>query len=257
MIRRQATEVSAWVRRNGEALAEMPPSVIDTLWRGGFSPRTLYDLIPRGVKMNANAVAGFLEKRDLSHIESVNSAPARRYDIENVVFEWISANRARGGKNMTPEELARVRLDNFAEGVVEASRATTKGAAKGAMIGALLELPVTTVEQFLLVKGERKTPTEAALDAAKGVGKNAAGSAAGAVIFAGVALTGVSVAPVATPLVIIGGVVYVWAATDRIWRAARQAKLPASSLVEPPRGGPPVATLSELLKELEDDRSDR
>jgi hypothetical protein len=33
---------------------------------------------------------------------------------------------------------------------------------------------------------------------------------------------------------------------------------PASSPgSEPPRGGPPVATLSELLRELDDDRSDR
>ena len=213
--------IAAKVAAIPKALAEMPPSVIDTLWRGGFSPRTLYDRIPGGVKMNADAVARFLDKRDLSHIESVQNVPLRRYDIANVVFERISWNRARGGKNMTSWELVRVRLDNFAEGVVEASKATTKGAAKGAVIGALLELPVTTVEHFLLVKGEHKTPMQAALDAAKDVGKSALGGAGGAVIYAGIALTGVSVAPVATPLIIIGGVVYVWSATDRIWRAAR------------------------------------
>ena len=264
--------ITARVAAIPKALSEMPTSVTHRLWRGGFSPKTLYDLVPEGVKTNAEAVARFLEKRDLSHIESIQNVPARRRDIANVVFERISWNRARGGKNMTPGELVRVRLDNFAEGVVEASKATTKGAAKGAVIGALLELPVTTVEHFLLVRRERKTPSAAALDAAKAVGKSAAGGAAGAVIFAGIALTGVSVAPVATPLVIIGGVVYVWSATERIWRAARPADeqpdamladavqegwlTPASSPgSEPPRGGPPVATLSQLLEELDGDRS--
>ena len=319
MIRKQATEVAAWVRRNSEALAglsvdtrqrlselpddfldtlrearesfsvadaceailrgvregavpaaiaarvaatpkalaEMPHSVVDTLWRGDFGPNSLYELVPRGVKLNAESVANFLRKRDLSHKESVKNAPALKDDITNVVFEQVRSNRARGARDMTRWELVRVRLDNFAEGVVEASKATTKGAAKGAVIGALLELPVTTVEHFLLVRGERKTPTEAALKAAKGVGKSAAGGAAGAVIYAGIALTGVSLAPVATPLVIIGGVVYVWSATDRIWRAARPVAPPASSLPEPPRGGPPVAPLSVPLSELEDQRSDR
>ena len=319
MIRKQATEVSAWVRRNSEALAglsadtrqrlaelpddfldalreareslsvadaceaivravregavpaavaarvaatpkalaEMPQSVVDTLWRGDFGPNSLYRLVPRGVKMNAESVANLLKKRDLSHIKSIKNAPALKDDIANVVFERISWNRRRGGKDMTSWEIARVRLDNFAEGVVEASQATTKGAAKGAVIGALLELPVTAVEHFLLVKSDRKTPTEAALDAAKDVGKSAAGGAAGAVIYAGIALTGVAVAPVATPFVIIGGVVYVWSAIDRIWRAARPVAPPASSLPEPPRGGPPVVPLSVLLSELEDDRSDR
>lgn len=264
--------ITARVAAIPKALADMPTNVTHRLWRGGFSPKTLYDLVPDGVKTNAEAVARFLERRDLSHIESIKNAPARRRDIANVVFERVSWNRARGGEHMTPRELVRVRLDNFAEGVVEASKATTKGAAKGAVIGALLELPVTTVEHFLLVKRERKTPTEAAIDAAKAVGKSAAGGAAGAVVFAGVALTGVSVAPAATPLVIIGGVVYVWSATERIWRAARPADeqpdamladavqegwlTPASSPgSEPPRGGPPVATLSELLEELDEDRS--
>ncbi|WP_419947991.1 hypothetical protein [Candidatus Palauibacter sp.] len=319
MIRKQATEVSAWVRRNSEALtgltadtrqrlaelpddfldtlreareslsvvdayeailrgvreaavpaaiaarvaavpkalAEMPQSVLDTLWRGDFGPNSLYKLIPRGVKMNAESVANFLKKRDLSHIRSVKNAPALKDDIANVVFERVTWNRARGARDMTRRELARVRLDNFAEGVVGASKATTKSAAKGAMIGALLELPVTTVEHFLLVRREHKTPAEAALNAAKDLGKSAAGGAAGAVIYAGIALTGVSVAPVATPLVIIGGVVYVWSATNRIWRAAQSVAPPASSLPEPPRGGPPVAPLSVVLSELEGDRSDR
>lgn len=321
MIRKRATEVSAWVRRNSEALAglsadarqqlaelpddcldalraakdqfsateayetilrgvregavsaaiasqvatipktlaEMPPSVIDTLRqrRGNFSKEELFNLIPQSVKLKSESVDNFLGKRDLSHKKSVKNTPDLKDDITNVVFERVKWNRRRGGKDMTSGELARVRLDNFAEGVVEASKATTKGAARGAVIGALLELPVTTVEHFLLVKRERKTPTEAALAAAKDAGTSALGGAAGAVIYAGIALTGVSVAPVATPLVIIGGVVYVWSATDRIWRAARSVTPLVSSGSEPPRGGPPVATLRELLRDLDDARSDR
>ena len=264
--------ITARVAAIPKALSEMPPSVIDSLQRGGFSARTLYDRVPQGVKMNADAVARFLEKRDLSHIESVKNAPSRKYDLENVLFERVTWNRARGGKNMTPRELVRVRLDNFAEGVVEASKATGRGAVKGALIGALVELPVTTVENLLLVRGDRRTICEAALDAAKDIGKSAAGGAAGAAVYAGIALTGANLAPFAIPLVIVGGVVYVWSARNRTWRAARPAHeqrdamladavqegwlTPASSPgSEPPRSGPPVTTLSELLEELDADRS--
>ena len=124
---------------------------------------------------------GTIAKR-LSRLTSVQNAPELRSEITNVVFERMAWNRARGSDNMTKLELVRVRLDNFAEGVVHGAKATTAAAAKGAIVGALLELPISTVENLLLVRGRGKTLQEASVDVLKNVGKSAGAGAAGSVV---------------------------------------------------------------------------
>lgn len=223
----RAAAIGAWIPAVPRQLSQMPASVRDSLLarRGDFGAEALYDLIPQGVRMKTDAVAAFLEKRDLSHVESVRNAPELQSDITNVVFERMAWNRARGSENMTKLELVRVRLDNFAEGVVHGAKATTAAAARGAIVGALLELPISTVENLLLVRGHGKTLQEASVDVLKNVGKSAGAGAAGSILVTGIALVGVPVGTMAVPLAVVGGTMYTWSAVDRVWKARGPAGL--------------------------------
>ncbi len=218
----RAAALGAWFPAVPRVLAEMPRSISESLVarRGDFSAEALYDLIPDGVKTESARVADFLGKRDLSHIESVENAPHRESDIANVLFERMEWNRARGSENMTALDLSRARLDNFAEGVIAGVQATTAAATQGAIAASLLELPVTTVENFLLVKAKERTAAEAVEKVFRDIGARAVHGAAGTVVFTGIAMFGVPIHMVAMPLAVVGGTLYVWSASDRIWRAS-------------------------------------
>ena len=218
----RAAAFGAWVPAVPNALADMPAGVVDSLRarRGDFSAEALYDLIPNGVKTKTESVVEFLGIRDLSHIESAKNAPSLESEITNVIFERKPWNRARGSDNMTGLELARAPdWITSPTAMTQGAKATTVAAARGAIIGALVELPVTAVENFLLVKGNGRTLGQASKQVIKDVGKSAAAGAAGSVIFTGVALIGLPMGPIAVPLAIVGGTMYTWSAADRIWRA--------------------------------------
>lgn len=148
----------------------------------------------------------FLGERDVSHIKSRANRPDLAKDIENVLFEKRWWNRTRGSRNMTLWEVNCARLDNFAEGLAKGVRSTTVAAARGAVVGALLELPVTASENFLLVRARGKTRNEAWASVARNMGKSATAGAAGTIVVTGVAMIGVPMAPVATvPIAVAGG----------------------------------------------------
>ena len=217
-------------------LAQMPKEVWDKLGSRGtnISPEALYDLIPAGVKTRTDDVLAFLGKRDLSHILPKYLRPDLADDPSNVLFEKSWWNRRRGWRNMKRWEVTRARLDNFAEGVVKGARATTVAAARGAILGALMELPVTAAENLVLVKGRGKTRREAWKDVARDVGKSAATGAAGTVVATGIAMIGVSMAPaVAVPIAVVGSTLYTWSAAERIWKArARVGSSDAPTMLE-------------------------
>ncbi len=161
----------------------------------------------------------FLRERDLSHRISVNNDPSLEGEISNVVFERASWNRGRGAEDMTSLDLAKVRLDNFAEGVLACAHAASVAAARGAAVGALIELPVSTIENLLLVRCQGKTMRQASQQIVRDVGRSALVGAAGAAIFTGIAAIGLPVGKVAVPLAVVGGTLYTWSAAKRIWRA--------------------------------------
>lgn len=217
----RAAAIGAWIPAVPQQLSQMPASVRDSLLarRGDFGADALYELIPQSVRTQADHVHQFLGERDLSHIESVKNAPELESEITNVIFERMSWNRSRGSENMTKLELTRVRLDNFAEGVVQGAKAATTAAARGAIVGALMELPVSTIENIILVNGRGKTMGEASLQVLKDIGRSAVAGASGALVFTGVAMIGLPLGPVVVPLAILGGTMYTWSAADRIWKA--------------------------------------
>lgn len=212
-------------------LAQMPNVWQKLLTRGArleLTPEKLWKLIPEGVKTREADVMAFLGKRHLSHIKSQFRHPERASDVKNVVFEKWQWNLRRGGLDMEPSELARLRLNNFAEGVVKGARATTVAATRGAILAALMELPVSAAENVILVRGRGRTWREAWTGVARDVGKSAAAGAAGTVAVTGIAMIGVPMAPtVAVPIAVAGGTLYAYSSARRIWEA--RARVAAST----------------------------
>ena len=230
-------------------LAHMPTEVWRKLASRGtnISPEALYELVPAGVKTRTEDVLAFLGKRDLSHIKSKHLQPDLSEDLTNVLFEKRWWNRRRGSRNMKRWEVTRARLDNFAEGVVNGARATTVAAAKGAILGALMELPVSVAENLVLVRGKGKTKKEAWTDVARDVRKSAVTGAAGTVVATGIAMIGAPMAPaVAVPIAVVGSTLYTWSAAERIWKArANVGSVDAPAMLAPgldPDSAPDLST---------------
>ena len=187
---------------------------------GNIVPDKLFELIPNGVKLSKKHIMEFIKDRDVSHIKSIKNNPAKAGDVNNVVFELSWKNRARGSRNMSRAEVSSARFNNTITGIKCGFKTAVSTAAKGALFGALLELPITTVENILHVKNNRKSVGDARIDAAKDIGISAGFAGVTAAGFTGLSLLGVTLGPVVViPSVIIGGAVYTWSATDRIWKA--------------------------------------
>lgn len=213
-----SARIAAKWEKSPIALTEMKGYVKETLRnrRGTFTPEQLYELIPDAIKTSAQSTEEFLRSRDLSHIKSARSSPGQENDIANVIFEKMKWNRDRGSVNMTANELMRVHLDNFAESIMPALRAKGTAAIRGGLVVALLELPVATAENFILVRGQGKVWQDALQDVAK---KLAVSGISGTFVYVGIGMLGLPAGEVAVPLAIIGGTVYFWSAGERIWRA--------------------------------------
>ena len=187
---------------------------------GNIAPDKLFELIPDGVKLSEKHIVEFIKKHEVSHIKSIKNNPAKAGDVSNVVFEISSKNRARGSRNMSRAEVQSARFNNTITGIKCGLKTTVSTAAKGALFGALLELPITTVENILHVKNNRKSVGDARIDAAKDISISAGLAGVTAAGFTGLSLLGVTLGPVVViPSTIIGGAVYTWSATDRIWKA--------------------------------------
>ena len=185
---------------------------------GGIAPDKLYKRIPAGVKLREKDIVEFI-KREVSHIKSIKNNPAKAGDVNNIVFEIARKNRARGSRNMSRAEFQSARLNNTITGIKCGFKTAVGTAAKGALFGALLELPITVVENTLHVKNNRKSVGDARIDVAKDIGISAGFAGVTAAGFTGLSLLGVTLGPAVIPLTIVGGAVYIWSAADRIWRA--------------------------------------
>ncbi len=186
---------------------------------GGIAPDQLFNQIPLGVRLTEKRILEFLTNHDVSHRISIKNNSTKAGDINNVIFEAVSRNRARGSKNMSWREFQRTRFDNTVTSIKCGFKTAAGSAAKGALFGALLELPITTIENILHVKNNRKSVENARIDAAKDIGISAGFAGATAAGFTGLSLLGMTLGPVVIPLTIVGGAVYTWSATDRIWKA--------------------------------------
>ena len=197
------------------------PTVAETLANrtGGGTPEKLFDLIPMGVKFSEESILNFLKNHHVSHRISIKNDPTKAGNPNNVIFENPQINLARGPENMTPPEFQNAQLENLKIGIVSSGEAVLGSVARGALVAAVLELPITCIENVLHVRNNLKSVKEGVIDAAIDVGKIAFVGGAVAGVLTGLSLLGVTMETVAIPLIIVGGILYVWSATDRIWKA--------------------------------------
>lgn len=186
---------------------------------GGIAPEKLFNNIPGGVRLTKESISEFIDTHHVSHRISIKNAPTKAGDINNIIWENDQMNLARGSKNMTRAEFQKARLHNTAASIKYGFKNVAGATAKGALFGALLEMPITTIENILHVKNNRKNLKKAHIDAAKDIGISAGFSGATAAVFTVLSLLGVTLGPVVIPLTVVGGSVYIWSATDRIWKA--------------------------------------
>ena len=184
---------------------------------GGVTPDKLFDKIPTGVKLTEESILEFLKTHEVSHRISIKNNPNKAGNFNNVIFENSQVNRARGPKNMTRSEFQNAQSNIRHIGKVGAVKTMLGTVTRGALLAALLEFPITCFENVKHVKNNRKSYKEAFIDAVKDVSKNALGGGVVAGALTGLSLLGVTLGPAAIPLAIVGGVVYTWSATDRIW----------------------------------------
>ena len=178
---------------------------------GGVTPDKLFDKIPTGVKLTEESILEFLKTHDVSHRISIKNNPSKAGNSQ--------VNRARGSKNMTRAAYQNAKSKNAITNIKFGVKGAVGAAMRGALLAALLELPITCFENVMLVKNNRKSHKEALIDITKDVSKNALGGGAAAGALTGLSLLGVTLGPAAIPLAIVGGALYTWSAADRIWEA--------------------------------------
>ena len=152
-----------WILRSqvvGSVTAAIPltlkelPAVAQSLANraGRVAPDKLFDLIPTGVKLSEESIMAFLKTHDVSHRISIKNDPTKAGDINNVIFEPSSVNRARGSQNMSHTEFRKAQSDMAIKGIKYGIKNTVGAVTRGMLFGALLELPITVIENTLHVK---------------------------------------------------------------------------------------------------------
>ncbi len=200
-------------------LARLARNVNTRAIGGNLTGHDLLRKIPTGVRRQGDeAVRVFLDSHHVSHIKSVRNHPALAADPRNVLFEISASNLARGSRNMTLIESTMLRLRNAATSLSAARPAIFAAAGRGAMFGAIAELPVTAIEQLLHCKYRGKTGAKAIRDGVATIAAVSATSAAGAAALQVGAAVGITVSgTVLVPVAVIGGITYTGIAAMRIW----------------------------------------
>lgn len=109
----------------------------------------VFETIPAQIRAQGpEAIREFCQDKDWSHIQAhVNGGGS---EATNGIFEQFWVNRARGGVDMTPEELA-VAKQVLADAAFKAAVAEVVGAViKGAVAAAVIELVFSILENSLL-----------------------------------------------------------------------------------------------------------
>ena len=149
--------------------------------RGPAAAQEFYrSSVPGPVRnMGEGPVRQFTNGKQASHIRSVANVPSQARNSANIIWESARANTARGSRNMTRLEVVGARTANAAHAAGIVGAAAAKRAGRGALWTAVLELPVSLVENGINVSRGKKTREEALKDTGKDV--TTAGVAGGAV----------------------------------------------------------------------------
>ena len=190
--------------------------------RGAWAdPEAIYrDTIPFPIRNLGVDPRRYTDGKDLSHRISVSNSPELARDPGNIVgWENSSLNRARGAETMTGMQEFRLHATNafHTSGIVLSE--CLEAAATTALFSALLEAPISIVENAIHYSKGRKTGEEAIKEAATAIRDRAmAGAVVGFAVRAAIALTGagplvVTISPV---LMTVGMTLYAHTFLKRI-----------------------------------------
>lgn len=108
----------------------------------------VYETIPSQIRAQGyEAIREFCKDKDWSHIKAyVNGGGT---EASNGIFENFRINRARGGVDMTSEELAAARKVLADAAFIASVQQVTEAVVKGALVAAVIELVFSTLENSL------------------------------------------------------------------------------------------------------------
>ena len=178
--------------------------------------------VPDSVKAEGvRSVSEFIDGKDASHKSSVKNHPDEIANPRNVGWEDPSINRARGSQDMTREAWADIPRQTFPDTGATIVHQCLEVGVRSAFYAALLEAPVTAIENYILVRKGIKSEEQAVRDAADDIVRRAGGAAfAGAAVTLAVSVGAGPILAAVNPIAIpVGIVLYGYSALKRIIRA--------------------------------------
>jgi hypothetical protein len=131
----------------------------DGMGRNEAQTQQMLDKIPPADRVGvdgqsaAESARGYLSDKDASHVKPHNKGGSGHPD--NIKWEDRSANRARGDRDMTPQEQFQLDFTAQIDNLAGAFQAGLKAAPRGAVIGATTTLPFAILRNSLrFVRGE-------------------------------------------------------------------------------------------------------
>ena len=165
-----------------------------------------------------SAVKDFIRGRDASHIKSVHNSPSQAKDTGNTLWENAHKNRVRGSRNMSKREVGAAKLQSGLRGAKIGGREALKRGFRGGVIAGVVELPIASAENFLHWRRARKSGNQAMKDTANATVVTA--GVAGAV-GAATYLIPISLGPLAAPVAVLGGTLWIGKTICRLANAAK------------------------------------
>ena len=173
--------------------------------------------------MGEPAVWEYIKGKDFSHIKSVTNCPWKAKEPSNGVWEAASKNRSRGSGNMTSADQAAAKLANQASAIGIRVKALVKGVKKVAATEAI----VSGLENILHWKRGRKSGEQAVMDAVKSTVSAAFNGFVTMAVLQGLVIAcpsfGRALGRARTPLGVVGVVLILMSAADRLIKAARSS----------------------------------
>ena len=182
------------------------------------------NMIPDSVKVQGpDAIAKAIDssKYDFSHRLSAHNHPDQAASGLNVRLEDRGLNRAQQEADMTQQQWDSLPHQNFVDSNAVVAQECLNAGLRSGFYAALLEAPVTAIENYLLVKRGRRTEEEALRAAAQDIKARAV---QGAIAGCGIKLFvmaggGAILAPLSPILIPVGLALYGHQAIKRIMRA--------------------------------------
>lgn len=165
------------------------------------------------------AVWEYIKGKEFSHIKSVAKCRSKAKAPSNIVLECARKNRSRGSRNMTLADQAAAKWVNQASAIKIRVKALVKGVKKVAATEAI----VSGLENMLHWKRGRKSGEQAVMDAVKSTVSATFNGFVTLAVLQGLFIACPSLGRARTPLEVVGVVLILMSAADRLIKAARSS----------------------------------